>query len=70
MVIGIHTHFFKVIVFSAHPKAFLCIYHTLIRCRLITEEIVFELVHACIGKEECRIILYNYRCRGNDMMPF
>jgi hypothetical protein len=57
MVIGIHTYLFQIIVFATYPKTFLGISHPGIGSWLVAQKIVFELIHACIGKKQRWVIL-------------
>jgi hypothetical protein len=47
-------------VLPAYPEAFLSVYCPFPRSGLVTQEIVFELIHTSIGEQQGRIILdYN-----------
>jgi hypothetical protein len=59
MVVGIHTHFFQVVVLSAYPEAFLRIGNTGVWGRFGSQKIVFELIHTRVSKHQGRIILYH-----------
>src|SRR5450432_1799998 len=70
MMVGIHTHFFQVVMLPAYPQTFLRIGHPGVRSGFISEEIILELVHSCIDKQQGWIVLRHYRCgRNNHMCP-
>jgi hypothetical protein len=52
MVVVVVANFLQIIVFSAHAQAFLRIDNPFIGRFGITQEVVFELIHARIGKHE------------------
>ncbi len=60
MVVGVHAHFFQVIVLATYTQAFLGVRDTLVSSRAIAEEQVLELVHARIGEHERGIILHHH----------
>jgi len=70
MMVRVVSHFFQIIVLSAHPETFLGVGHAPVRSRLITQEPILELVHPRIGKHEGGIVLYYHGCRGNYSMSF
>ena len=70
VMIGIHTYFFQVVMFSAYPQTFLRIRNAFIRRFLFPRKIILELVHTCIGEHQCRIIFYHNRSRRNNLCPF
>ena len=70
VVVCVVTNFFEVIMFTAHAQTFLRVCHTWIFDRVVTQNNVFELIHTCIGKHQCRVTFDDHRCRRNDFMPF
>ena len=70
MVVSIHTHFLQVVVLAAYTQALLGIGYTGMIGYTIAEEVVFELVHTCIGKQQGGVVLDHYRCRGHNIMSF
>ncbi|EMR01578.1 hypothetical protein ADICEAN_03283 [Cesiribacter andamanensis AMV16] len=69
MVVGINTHLFQVIVFSRYAQALLGVGNAGIIRLFIAQKVVFELVHARIGKQKGWIILiYNWRRRHNAVL--
>jgi len=69
-MVGIHAHFFQIVVFSGNAKALLRIRNSGNRGGLIAKKIILELVHARIREEEGRIVFYNQGGRGNNLVPF
>ena len=61
MMVGIMTHFFKIIVFTAHPDTFLRIDGPGIWPFSLPEENILELIHTRIGKQQCRVVLRYHR---------
>ena len=56
----------EVIVLAARANALLRGRRTLVGARLLAGEDVFELVHSCIGEQECRIVLRDERRTRDD----
>ena len=69
VVICVAAYLLKVIVLSAYAKAFLAVGHPLPFRGTVAEEPVLELVHARVGEHECRVVLYDHRCRRHNLMP-
>ena len=69
MMIGINTYFFQIVMLTTYPQAFLCIGNSWIygAC-LFPKKIILELVHACIGKHQGRVVFHHNRCRRNNLM--
>ena len=70
VVVCVVTHFFQVVMFSAHTQTFLRVCHTLVFGRMISQYNVLELVHTCIGKHQCRVVLNHHWCRRHNLMSF
>jgi hypothetical protein len=69
-VVGVHAHFFQVVVLATYTKAFLGVCNTGIGGLAIAKEKILELVHACIGEQEGWVVLYNYWGRWHNFMAF
>lgn len=54
---------------TAYTQTLLTIRNTTILYRCIAENNILKLIHASIGKHQCRIILYHHRSRRNYFMP-
>ncbi len=70
VVVGIHSNLFKVVVLAADTQTLLRVGHTLIFSGFVTEDNIFELVHAGIGEHQGRIVLDHHRSGGHDAMSF
>ena len=68
MVVCVAAYFLKVVMLSAHSETFLAVSNPLPFSRAVAEEPVLELVHAGIGEHECRVILYDHRCRWDNLV--
>ncbi len=66
VVVRIVSHFFEVVVLSAHSQAFLRVRRTRVRRGGVTEEDVLELVHTGVGEHQRRVILDHHRGRRHD----
>ena len=53
---------------SAYTKAFLAVGHSLPFRGTVAEEPVLELVHSGVGEHECRVVLYDHRCRRHNLV--
>jgi hypothetical protein len=49
------TYIFKIVMLAAYAHAFLAGSCALIRSDFVSQKNIFELVHSCICKQECRI---------------
>jgi hypothetical protein len=70
MMIGVYPDLFQVIVFAADPQALLRIRHTGIRRLVITQKVIFELIHPRIREQKGGIIFHNNGGRWNNGMAF
>ncbi len=68
VMVGIVPHLVEVVVFPRNTQTLLCVGHTRIFRRAVAQKNILELVHARIGKHQCRVILYDHRCRRDDGM--
>ena len=68
LVVGIVSHLFQVVMFSAHSQALLAIRRALVRSFRVTEEDVLELVHSGISKHQSRVALHYHRSRRHYSM--
>ena len=66
VVIGVVTHFLKVVVLTGNAQTLLAVGLTAAFGFGISEDDVLELVHAGIGEHERRVVLDDHRCRRNN----
>ena len=59
VVVMIVSYLLQIIVFSAYAQAFLRVHNTLVGRFCIAQKVVFELIHARIGKHEGWIAFHN-----------
>ena len=69
VVVGVVSHFLQIVVLTAHAQTLLAIGGTFPLCRLIAQNNILELVHAGIGKHQCRIVFHNHWSRRHDVVP-
>jgi hypothetical protein len=69
MVIRIETNVFEVVVLAAYTETFLCVGYSLIPGGGIAQEVVFELDHPAISKEQGGVVLEYQGCRWDYLMP-
>ena len=70
MVEVVNTHFFQIIMLAGNTNAFLAVDNPqAFRLHLVQKD-RFELVHACIGEKQGRIIQGDNRGAMDDSMPF
>ena len=70
VVVSVVTYLFEVVMLTAHAQTFLRVGNTWIFDRVVTQNDVFELIHTCIGKHQCRVTFDDHRCRRYDFMAF
>ena len=58
----------EVIVLSARPHAFLRSSRALEFWRFYASEIIFKLIHSSVGEHQSRIVVWNQRAGGNDLV--
>ena len=69
MVVGVHTHFLKVVVLAGNSQTLLRVRYTLVFGSLVAENDVFELVHARVGKHQGGVIFDYHGSRGDNVVP-
>ena len=70
MMVSIMSYFFQIVMFSGNPQTFLRIGHPFVFSVHISQYDIFKLIHSCIGKHQCRIVLDNHRSRRYNGMRF
>ena len=70
MVPGGITHVIEIIVFAASTDALLSGGCALVWTLIKAQKDILKLIHACIGKQQCRVIPGNNGARGHNLMPF
>ena len=70
MVVSIVTYLLKVVMLTRYTQTLLRIGSTRSTTRGITQKDILKLIHTRIGKHQCRVILYNHRCRWNNFVLF
>ena len=66
VVVGVHAHFFQVIVLARYADALLRVGRALVVAPAGAQEHILELVHARIREQQGRVILREYRATGDD----
>ena len=70
MVAGGVADVFQVVVFAACAYAFLRGSGAVVGAFVEAEEYVFKLVHACVGKQQGRVVVWHERGRADDGVAF
>ena len=70
VVIGVVSHLFQVVVFTAHAQALLRVGASARFGIALTENNIFPLVHTSVGKHQSGVVLNNHRCRRHNGMTF
>ena len=68
VVVCIVSHFFEVVVLSAHAEALLAVGGAAHLRSAVAQEDVLELVHAGVGEHQRRVVFHNHGCGGDDGM--
>src|SRR5690606_40046697 len=69
VMVGIDPYFLEVVVFTAYPETLLRIRDTSCLGSGMSQEIVFELNHPCVGKKQGWVILqHEWRRRNNQVL--
>ena len=69
MVVGVVTHCLQVVMLTTDTQALLRVRHTSIFDRVVTQDDVLKLIHACIGKHQCRVVFDYHRSTRYNMVP-
>ena len=70
VVVSVVSHFFKIVMFAAHPKTFLSICHPAVCRRFVPQKPVFELIHSRVGEHKRGVVLYYHRGGRHNGMSF
>ena len=68
VVVGVHAHFFKVVVLAADAEAFLGVGHPGRLGGAVAEEDVLERIHPRIGEHQSGVVLQHHRGGGDDLV--
>ena len=66
VVIGVVAYLFQVIMLAANAQTLLCIGSATWFWVACSQDNIFPLVHAGVGKHQRRVVLDNHRSRGHD----
>ena len=64
-MVRVSSHVLEVVVLATGSYAFLSVDGPRVRARALSEEDILELIHSCIGEQQCRILVRHDRCAGN-----
>ena len=70
VVVCIVTNLLKVVVLTRYTQTLLRVGSARSTTWSITKEDILKLVHTCVGKHKSWVVLYNHRCRWNNLVLF
>ncbi len=68
VVVCVMTNLFQVVVLAAYTETFLRVRHAFVFGRHIPQDDILKLVHARVGKHQCRVTFHHHGGRRNNVV--